>query len=65
MNFAHEGMNDNVCELMGKEMSGETRSVDASDVTAKEAAFAITKCDWTELLRIEVIVFVKGHEVVS
>jgi hypothetical protein len=65
-------MNDNIGstgdtdgKLVGKEMSGETISVDASDVTAKKAALAITECDWAKFWRVGVAVFVEGHEIVS
>jgi hypothetical protein len=42
-------------------MFGETRSVDAGDVTAKKTAFAITESDWAEFLGVGVIILVKSH----
>jgi hypothetical protein len=65
-------MNDHICstgdtdsKLMGKEMGSETGSIDAGDVTAKQAAFAITKSDGAKFVRVGGKIFVKGHEIVS
>jgi hypothetical protein len=65
-------MNDNIGstgdtdgKLMRKEMGGETRSIDAGDVTAKKAAFAVAECNWAKFSRVGVVLFVESHEIVS